>query len=506
MKPLFLLSVVLITACSLLPKPPLQITSWTPGTDTVSPVLESVSVTFNRLPDFTRTEKAFSITSEDIEPPGRFSWIETTIIYTPYNGFNASAEYEIKVTTEAEDSKGYSLDENFFETFRTGQIDDRPSIESCMPADEEILTDLLAKIEIRFDRSVNFESLLESFSIIPNVRGISELSDDGRTFNFSPAEKYVWGQEYIINLSHKLLSNTGYSLADEFSSGFTIGNDSQSPEIIFAGSEDESFILSPSPPENPAITVNSSWEKKTAIRISFSEEIETESAKSAVTIEPPIEFTASMDEDRSPADLLIHFNEYPAWHTLYRLAISTGLKDMQNNYLDNEQIYYIYIDGPGSSPPTIEHVDFIPDETDAVRIYDRNTPSAGNSNHNILDTSGGDALKNPFFFDYYFNLADGAELPFFEFIENFLISPDNSCISITYLDFQIFNPGEALTAAAFPLPEPDAEQAVLRLICSVTDKSTASGTILFRVYDELSDSLGNLMLEDWSREFFDEDN
>ena len=133
-------------------------------------------------------------------------------------------------------------------------------------------------------------------------------------------------------------------------------------------------------------------------------------------------------------------------------------------------------------------------------------PAAGTDSHRLLDTSGGDAVQDPFYIDYYFDLAEGAALPFFGFTDNFLISPPGSCISVTYRNFQLFNPGDSLDPAAFPPPSPGSEQAVLRLICSVSDSSTESGLIVFQVFSELTDSLGNKMAEDWTAELFDEDN
>ena len=173
--------------------------------------------------------------------------------------------------------------------------------------------------------------------------------------------------------------------------------------------------------------------------------------------------------------------------------------------MDSERIYKLYVNGESSVPPRLVRADFIPDAS-AVRFFDYLTPAAAIDSHRILDTSAGDAAVNPFYFDFYFTLAAGAELPFFEFSENFLISPSNSCITVNYLDFQLFNPGVSTDSAAVPRPNPAADQAVLRLITAVEDSQTLSNSISFRVFSDLTDSLGNSMQEDWCRELFDEDN
>lgn len=207
--------------------------------------------------------------------------------------------------------------------------------------------------------------------------------------------------------------------------------------------------------------------------------------------------------------MLVSWNDPLEWECLYRLELSTALKDPEENFMDESRIYYIYVNGASSRPPVVEKVEFIPDETAAVILFDSENPDDSLESDIILDTSAGggsDTVADPFYIDYYIRLAEGAELPFFGFIENFLISPQNSCVSITYHNFQIFNPGESLGAAATPKPAPKEDQAVVRLIVSLTDSYDSADTITFQVYRELEDNLGNSMQNNWLLELFDEDN
>ena len=118
----------------------------------------------------------------------------------------------------------------------------------------------------------------------------------------------------------------------------------------------------------------------------------------------------------------------------------------------------------------------------------------------------GEAQHEPFYIDYYISLAEGAELPPQQLLENFVIETENSCISLNYLNFQLFNPGDSVLPAAAPVPDPAASEVVLRLITSLSDSSTHSGMVTFQILSGLTDSLGNIMAENWMAELFDEDN
>lgn len=496
----FIILIVLSSlSCSIFFTSPLEICAWT--TDDLT-----VSVMFNREPEHVRAEEAFSITANGIEPPGRISWDGAMLIFTAFTPLYDSVEYEIKVTTAAEDIYGNSLDEEFRVKFRTGDEGSRPEIMSVTPAEGAHVENQFQEIIIIFDQPVNFDSLLESFSISPDITGTSVLNSSSDIFTFAPTEAWDWQQKYTVEISTELKTVLGYRLSENFLSAFTVGTDEVSPQISTAASVDEAVILLESPSDNPAIQVNSGWEKDSPVRISFTEEIDHPSAESSVSIEPAVQLDISFDESRSPADMIIDFEDNLEWRKLYRIAISTALKDLQDNCLEKERIYYIFIDGSSSAPPKVKRVDLIPGVGVGFCLFDEDNPAAAEISHQILDTSGGDALQNPFFIDYYFNLAANAELPFFEFTDNFLISPASSCTAFTYLNFQLFNPGDAVDTAALPRPTPTADQAVLRLITSLSDSSTSSGTILFQIFSDLSDSLGNSMTEDWTAELFDEDN
>ncbi len=496
----------LLFSCSAMLSSPLEIVSWSPGGDLGSPSeISDVKLIFNREPEPVCTEGAFSITTEGTEVPGRVSIEGTALTFVPYSRMEDNTDYEIKLTTSAEDSQGNSLFEDFQARFRIGARGQRPLIVSVSPADDETVDDQQKTVAVVFNTPVSPDSVLSAFSISPSVTGVSKLDANLTIFTFTPAEKLEWQQEYTIVISTDLKSTNGYALSEEYSSSFRVGSDEEPPFITSAASDEGSLNLIASAPDGQEINVNTGWEKDWDIRLGFSEEVNRDSAEAAITVEPDIDFDISFDDGASPAEMIISFDDALLWHELYRIAVSTGLSDLQDNCIEEEYIYYIFVDGRGSSPPLLERVNMAPDGGTGFCIYDAETPSAAVSSHEILDTSGGDATEYPYYIDYYFGLADGAELPFFSLVENFLISPADSCISVGYLDFQIFNPGDSLAAASSPVPTPEADQGLVRLISSLTDDAEQSGLILFQVYSDLTDSLGNSMTKDWTAELFDED-
>ena len=437
---------------------------------------------------------------------GRLSWSGSKLCFTPYHDLTPFSEYLLLVGTAAEDRFGSSLSEEFRAAFSTGDRGPRPGIEEVSPAAYSAAADRRTPIRVVFTEAVDRASLLEGFSVSPEIKGRAELSSDGRCFTFHPAENMNWQKEYEAVLSENILSARGTPLGEEFRWSFRIGTDRVPPGIMRAGSEAGGKLLRPSLPGMPADNENTGWEKDGNVVIRFSESIERKSAEASVSIEPPVPFSIAWDSASEPAGMIIRWDEALEWKQIYRLKLSTGIKDLQGNRIEDDVIYRLFVDGAGSRPPSLSRCELIPDLNTSIRLFDREAPSAGIKSHEILDTSGGDALASLFYIDYYIRLAEGAELPFFSLIENFNISPDSGCVSISYLDFQVFNPGTPPAAAAEPRPAPAPDEAVVRLICSLTDTKTASGMISFRIYRELEDSLGNSMPEDWTAEIFDEDN
>lgn len=487
----------ILSACAIIFSSPLEIISWQYSCD-------EVSVDFNRRPNLTLTEEAFSLSRDGSQPAGRLCWNGNRLTFTSDYPLYSKTEYLLKVSTEAEDVKGNSLTEDFIATFRIEPEGVRPLITEISPADESCIDEQFKELKITFNEKIDFDSILESFSIEPPLRGMRSLDFSGKIFTFSPVEPYEWQKQYKISVSAGLKSSDGGIMAEDFCSTFTAGGDDQPPSIISAASSVSGTLLTPSPPSADVIQWNS-WGCADDINIAFSEEVDQETAAHAVSIEPYLPLTIDFKENGSPADMIISFDENLQWMEMYKLTISTAIRDLINNRIEKDTIYYLFIDGASSRPPVIDRVELIQDETTAVIVYDGEDPDSAAASDLLLDTSGGDAVKNPFYVDYYICLAAGAELPFFEFVENFSIMPDQNCIALTYLNFELYQPGESTASADEPAPVPEEEQAVVRIISSVSDSSSSSGDILFQVF-ELSDSLGNVMEEVWTLEFFDEDN
>jgi len=504
---IILLALLILPCCENFIRRPLEISGCCPADGTIcNPEELEIYITFDREPDKLRTRDAFSITTGGEEPPGRVSWDGNKLLFSPYQHLQPDADFFMKVSTAAEDGWGNSLTEDFQVSFRTGEEGLKPSVVSVSPAAFTEVSEQLIPIIIVFDQPMDKASLLDGFSISPSAIGVTVLSSDGKKFTFTPAENLKWQKDYSLTISAKARSAKGISLGEDYSWNFRMGTDSSRPELVSAESEDSTVILHPSPAENPAITINGGWEKHRNIRFIFSEEVEKQGAESAVNIEPAVPFSVCWDDKSFPAEMIIKWDDGLEWKKLYRINLTSGISDLQGNTIENESVYHIFVDGPQSKPPVLVKVDFIPDQSAAVRMFDRDIPANGTDSSRILDTSGGDATQPLFYLDYYFTLAGGAQLPFFGLIENYNINPGESCISITYLNFQLYNPGVSTAAAADPKPAPTADQAVVRLICSVTDSKTASGTIVFQVFKDLIDSLGNKMESDWRAELFDEDN
>ena len=366
-----ILFIMLLPSCSRFFSTPLEVTSWSPGTEFGNaPEQTDISITFNRDPEHIKTEEAFCMVSNGTEIPGRLDWNDTTLCFSPFSEIEENREYELILSSTAEDPYGNSLSENFSVIFRTGEKGRRPEIVSVSPENNTYTGNPYKAVEIIFDETVDFDALLKSFSITPDIAGTSVLDSGNKIFSFTPSEPWEWQQSYNIRISTELKSGKGYNLAEEFTSVFTVGTDKDPPGIVNAVSEDGLLLLTDSPGDNPEIIINSGWEKDGRIRLTFSEEINRNSALSSISVEPAAQPDIIFNESVTPAEMIIGFKEPMQWHELYRVRVSETLRDLQDNPIKEEKIYYLYINGSHSKPPEINRVNVINDGADGFCLFD----------------------------------------------------------------------------------------------------------------------------------------
>jgi hypothetical protein len=104
---------------------------------------EVLRVTFDREMDHGSTQTATSI---DPAAPGTFSWVGVTMRFTPAGGWNANTQYDVIISTAAEDGEGRPMDMAHTWAFKTGsgtQPTDPPRVVIEAPEEGAILKDVV---------------------------------------------------------------------------------------------------------------------------------------------------------------------------------------------------------------------------------------------------------------------------------------------------------------------------------------------------------------------------
>ncbi len=489
----------------------LEITNWSPEVNNLTDTSSiSIMVSFSVNPVKTSVEEAFSLTTEGVEIPGTYNWLNgSTMEFNLLHNLELGHDYILKVSTQAEDSLGNSLDEDFIHLFTTKRTLNRPILLDQFPNDFSTIDDKYQGIVFTFDKAMNTESIVKNFTISPSIAGYFTWSSNKQIFTFNPAEPFTWQEDYVVSLASETRDDDGWTLGYEHVSNFHLGLDQTPPDIIQVSDETEANIISREDPDDPLITITQDWEKDRNIVIQFSEAMNQQSVENSLSIEPQCSWTNQWSSTAQGDQLLIEWKEALEYDTTYSLKISDSAKDFYDNSFADNQTYHFQANGLSSKPPEIQRLVYIKESGIAPLrqeiLYDRNSPVENDEEFIFSNTDelvDGSPLN--VYFDFYFDIADNAHINQFSFMENFAILPQNG--ALTFTSTKIIAKIDTNTPSYTGTP-PDFIDGylIVRVEGKIVDPDSAVGMVEFKVYKDFEDTLGNKMTKDWYWRVFDID-
>ena len=271
---------------------------------------DSIVVTFSEAMDTIAVESAFSI---DPLVTGVFSWADSVLTFTPDSDLDETTLYEVTISTDAEDSAGTPLAEDYVWSFTTGEA---PTVVSVSPLDLAIDVAIGDSIVVTFSEAMDTIAVESAFSIDPLVTGVFSWADSVMTF--TPDSDLDEATLYEVTISTDAEDSAGTPLADDYIWSFTTG-DFTPPTVVSVS------------PLDLAIDVVLG----DSIVVTFSESMDTIAVESAFSIDSLVTgvfswvdsvLTFTPDSDLDEA-------------TLYEVTISTDAEDSAGNPLAEDYVW-----------------------------------------------------------------------------------------------------------------------------------------------------------------------
>jgi hypothetical protein len=481
-------------SCDILRWTQFEVLSWTPGEGYFSQMDEIVvSMVFSRDPDRDSVERRFSLTADSGRIRGEFLWEGRKMTFSPLMPLEKNTDYNLKLSAEACDINGLSLDFPFEKKFTTRADTERPALVLCYPSMYAEVNDPKMEVQLEFSTPVTLNTLYDNISFNPSMTGIWRTEKNDKLAIFTPAESWIINRRYEIRFSTSLTDNKGMNIGNNFTSVFTVVPDNNVPELLYAGRITKDGITIPLDPDT-GIYVNAlepliesdGWEKDDRLLLVFSKPVDSLSVKNCLSVEDASSLLMETSNGFK-TDFIFYFETTPVYESRFTFRLKAGVKDISGNENRKEYVYRIFTNGKFSKPPSLVGI--------------RMPMALGNSEDKELVFFGIDSLfeslpikdgsdnypsgeKIKTWIELYFKTTEGASIDKYSLMELFRIETSNNVLSFSPFiiktgDFSILDPHEGC------------ENFERLEIIGILTNSTNFGIVSFLISSGLKDSLGN---------------
>ena len=475
-----LLMIILLSSCGKWLLPHMELI--TISTD------ENIKMTFSTQPSEESVKKAFSMTEDDISITGYFTFYDTTAVFEPLNGLRNNREYQIVVTTTAEDTKGNSLLRDFEYKFNTKQNIELPRVTGIIPANESNLTTQPDKISISFSKPVDTVTFEKALYISPAINYILRWDSTNTAVDIIPLKPLAEGIRYNLTLNTSLMDTSRNTLLTAFTSTFLYGLDRNSPEISIKWE-------SPYGASGPVFSGvrNTNIPSDSDLIIEFDKRVSIDAISSFIEINPAISFTTNPDlitKDK----MRLKFNQIPEWGKSYTLKVKKGISDTFGNKTETENQYVLVFNAEKFRPPA-----FAGGVLNNNSDYKLINPSSDYSSLtlDVIYFDPGSHVEKSTELYYAFRISTEADsISLISAMQTISISTGNSCafISIRTMNFLTKSDSEYNTISDILDDNSDGKLCILKIGIDI-ENTDNRGFIGFSIRKDIADNLGNTMIE-----------
>lgn len=374
-----------------------------------------IIITFSSCPNFISIKKSLIICQDGYYLEGILTAENNRIIFTPHTKDIENHNYSITITTEAEDTKGISLIENYHYNFSTKKN----------TTDFDILNFNYTQTEIKFifSNPLNEKSFYDNFSIKPETSYILRQDDIANQIIVTFIKPLSSNIRYFITLKPEVSDIYNNTLKHKFEDNFIL-NPENNPTDYDIFYTDQKNSLAKIDINN----LNDHLPSQTPLIFKFTDEINLDTVNSAISFTPKINFR--LEKDFYTKDSFkIYFTEPNSYNSSYELTVKDSITDIYSNSIPERRIKLLF-NCPSDIKPEFKKMLFC--SKDSITIIDHTL----NPQNLILNTqhyptvSGipSDSLTCYFLFS---SSPDSSGINLFSAMDNINFSATNSCLSIT---------------------------------------------------------------------------
>lgn len=299
--------------------------------------------------------KNFLFSEDERQIDGELSFIGNALLFTPKDEIMSNHCYKITVYSGAQDKDGNTLQRDYKKTFFTKV--DLSSPQVVQVTAEKDADENTRALKIRFNKQINKESFLESFSMEPAADFIVTWSDNQMTATMQFKESLLERRLHSIKIAKNLRDILNNTMPNDFFWSWINKPEAKNPCYKIYAKE------SGQKETKEIFDLYENADLMSGMEIVFDKKVLSKSVEEGIELWPPLSFCveALCEENQNTCQSAkIIFKEKPKWNSEFYLSIRKQIKD-KSGFSVPERKILIKNNSPRDMPPKLECAAFIVD-------------------------------------------------------------------------------------------------------------------------------------------------
>lgn len=465
---IILLSQLLIISCSCINFPAFKIENYSYNKD-------CISVTFSSTPNLNTIKNAFYFLEDEIQQDGKFLLNNKTMFFYPVKNISEDHDYTIVITTDAEDTKGISLDSKFSTNFTTRK--------NTGPLKILRLTQMPNGFEIDFSAAVNKENFQQNLNFSPSTDLLFFWNDDYTNVKIKYQNKLESNTRYFITISKNLCDTHNNNLEQDFLYNFVSDNYKINEYSLFS----EKNLTEQFSPDTQILNLSS----KEKLIFQFFNESDSNSFPATIKFYPELNYRISQSST-DPKQYSLSYIDQPEYSSIYEMSVEYNSTAIQTDKISHK--YYLHFNNVNDEPPQFIS-GLIKIHDDKIQLSD--TYPVLSFSPDIFPTIDTFDSERVDLFLLFSTNSSATDLQINSLINNISITSTNNCIELLPdMISQIKDSEQILKLTNFSTFQQDINYDLVKISCEVKNKPN-KGLIQIKIGKEVSDTNENPLGKDY---------